>query len=207
MLPWGVAEARELGIYDRLLARCAHQTRLLTMPDSNRDLVETTPARAGCSISIIRRCSSACSIWRGIRRGAAASGGGARCRSRRSADGHDPRRWNNAATDMPAGRGSRWAQLPRACAGGFTCRARSGLGHRRRHAVPRPACAGRCSADGGQPDRPGTVHRLSDRRRQVPRLCRVFGRGASGTQRRARRGTLRRYVGRDRRRARLVSRR
>ena len=44
MLPWGVAEARELGIYDRLLERCAHQTRFLTMPDSNRDLVETTPA-------------------------------------------------------------------------------------------------------------------------------------------------------------------
>jgi len=47
MLPWGVAEARELGIYDRLLADCAHQTRWLTMPDSNRDLVETTPARTG----------------------------------------------------------------------------------------------------------------------------------------------------------------
>jgi menaquinone-9 beta-reductase len=47
MLPWGVAEARELGIYARLLERCAHQTRFLTMPDSNRDLVETTPAGAG----------------------------------------------------------------------------------------------------------------------------------------------------------------
>ena len=47
MLPWGVAEARELGIYHRLLRDCAHQTRFLTMPDSNRDLVETTPARAG----------------------------------------------------------------------------------------------------------------------------------------------------------------
>jgi 2-polyprenyl-6-methoxyphenol hydroxylase-like FAD-dependent oxidoreductase len=47
MLPWGVAEARQLGIYDRLLERCAHQTRFLTMPDSNRDLVATTPARAG----------------------------------------------------------------------------------------------------------------------------------------------------------------
>ena len=47
MLPWGVTEARELGIYDRLLADCAHQTRWLTMPDSNRDLVETTPARTG----------------------------------------------------------------------------------------------------------------------------------------------------------------
>ena len=47
MLPWGVAEARELGIYDRLLERGAHQTRFLTMPDSNRDLVETTPVGAG----------------------------------------------------------------------------------------------------------------------------------------------------------------
>lgn len=47
MLPWGITEARELGIYDRLLADCAHRTRWLTMPDSNRDLVETTPARTG----------------------------------------------------------------------------------------------------------------------------------------------------------------
>jgi len=46
-LPWGVAEARELGIYEALLARCAHQTRFLTMPDNSRDLVATTPAGAG----------------------------------------------------------------------------------------------------------------------------------------------------------------
>ncbi len=47
MLPWGGAEAGELGILDRLLAGCAHQARWLTMPDMNRDLVETTPARLG----------------------------------------------------------------------------------------------------------------------------------------------------------------
>jgi len=48
MLPWGVAEARELGIYQPLLDSCAIETRWWTAPDDNRDLVETTPSRAGC---------------------------------------------------------------------------------------------------------------------------------------------------------------
>jgi 2-polyprenyl-6-methoxyphenol hydroxylase-like FAD-dependent oxidoreductase len=48
MLPWGVAEARELGTYQPLLESCAIETRWWTAPDDNRDLVETTPSRSGC---------------------------------------------------------------------------------------------------------------------------------------------------------------
>jgi menaquinone-9 beta-reductase len=48
MLPWGVAEARELGIYEPLLDSCAIETRWWTAPDDNRDLVETTPSGLGC---------------------------------------------------------------------------------------------------------------------------------------------------------------
>jgi 2-polyprenyl-6-methoxyphenol hydroxylase-like FAD-dependent oxidoreductase len=48
VLPWGVAEARELGIHQPLLGGCAHETRWWTEPGGNRDLVETTPSRLGC---------------------------------------------------------------------------------------------------------------------------------------------------------------
>ena len=48
MLPWGAAEARDLGIYQPLIDGCAHETRWWTAPDDNRDLVATTPSRLGC---------------------------------------------------------------------------------------------------------------------------------------------------------------
>jgi 2-polyprenyl-6-methoxyphenol hydroxylase-like FAD-dependent oxidoreductase len=47
MLPWGAAEARELGIHQVLTGVCAQEVRWLTAPDSNRDLIETTPSRLG----------------------------------------------------------------------------------------------------------------------------------------------------------------
>jgi menaquinone-9 beta-reductase len=47
ILPWGAAEARELGIHDVLTRVCAQETRWLTAPDSNRDLIETTPSGLG----------------------------------------------------------------------------------------------------------------------------------------------------------------
>ena len=51
MHPWGVTEARTLGLYDRLAATCGHQTRWWTTyaagsPVRRRDL-EQTPHRAG----------------------------------------------------------------------------------------------------------------------------------------------------------------
>ena len=51
MHPWGVAEAKELGIYDRL-ARVGNQTRFITLavspfPSPPRDLVETSPFGVG----------------------------------------------------------------------------------------------------------------------------------------------------------------
>jgi 2-polyprenyl-6-methoxyphenol hydroxylase-like FAD-dependent oxidoreductase len=48
MLPWGAAEARELGVHEPLLEACAIEARWWTAPDDNRDLVETTPSRLGC---------------------------------------------------------------------------------------------------------------------------------------------------------------
>jgi 2-polyprenyl-6-methoxyphenol hydroxylase-like FAD-dependent oxidoreductase len=50
--PWGVAEARALGIADRLLATCGQELRFLDtylgpMQVMHRDLVETTPQHAG----------------------------------------------------------------------------------------------------------------------------------------------------------------
>ena len=47
-LPWGVAEARELGIYRPLLDSCTVETRWWSAPDDNRDLVATTPSGLGC---------------------------------------------------------------------------------------------------------------------------------------------------------------
>jgi menaquinone-9 beta-reductase len=47
ILPWGAAEAHELGIHQILTGACAQETRWFTTPDSNRDLIETTPARMG----------------------------------------------------------------------------------------------------------------------------------------------------------------
>jgi flavin-dependent dehydrogenase len=47
MLPWGAAEARELGIREPLLEACAIETRWWTAPDDNRDLVETTSCWLG----------------------------------------------------------------------------------------------------------------------------------------------------------------
>jgi flavin-dependent dehydrogenase len=48
VFPWGVAEARELGLHQPLLDGCAHETRWWRGPRGNRDLVETTPSRLGC---------------------------------------------------------------------------------------------------------------------------------------------------------------
>lgn len=48
LLPWGVAEARALGIYDLLMQTCGHEVRWWSWgPEDRRDLVETTPHRAG----------------------------------------------------------------------------------------------------------------------------------------------------------------
>jgi 2-polyprenyl-6-methoxyphenol hydroxylase-like FAD-dependent oxidoreductase len=48
MQPWGAAEARALGLHQLLIADCAHETQWWTMPEENRDLIETTPSRLGC---------------------------------------------------------------------------------------------------------------------------------------------------------------
>src|SRR5215212_4837968 len=48
MLPWGVAEARRLGIAQMLLDTCGNEARWWTAPDDNRNLVETTPDGLGC---------------------------------------------------------------------------------------------------------------------------------------------------------------
>jgi menaquinone-9 beta-reductase len=48
MLPWGAAEARELGIHQPLLDACAIESRWMTTPDDNRDLITTTPSGLGC---------------------------------------------------------------------------------------------------------------------------------------------------------------
>jgi flavin-dependent dehydrogenase len=48
MQPWGAAEARELGLHQPLIEDCARETRWWTMPEENRDLIETTPSRLGC---------------------------------------------------------------------------------------------------------------------------------------------------------------
>jgi 2-polyprenyl-6-methoxyphenol hydroxylase-like FAD-dependent oxidoreductase len=47
MQPWGAAEARALGLHKPLIEDCAHETRWWTMPQENRDLIETTPSRLG----------------------------------------------------------------------------------------------------------------------------------------------------------------
>jgi len=52
MHPWGVAEARTLGIYQRLAETCGHQTRWWTTyqgstPLRRRDLTQTTPHQVG----------------------------------------------------------------------------------------------------------------------------------------------------------------
>lgn len=52
MHPWSVAEARALGIYERLAETCGHQTRWWTTyqgptPLRKRDLTETTPHHVG----------------------------------------------------------------------------------------------------------------------------------------------------------------
>jgi menaquinone-9 beta-reductase len=53
MYPWGVSEARALGLYDTLRHTCAHETPWLARYQgstllSQRDLVTTTTHRAGC---------------------------------------------------------------------------------------------------------------------------------------------------------------
>lgn len=53
MHPWGVTEARALGIYDLLLDACGHHVRWWNtyfdaVPVARRDLVETTSHRSGC---------------------------------------------------------------------------------------------------------------------------------------------------------------
>jgi menaquinone-9 beta-reductase len=48
MHPWGVAEARRLGILQALLKVCGNEARWWTAPNDNRDLVETTRDGLGC---------------------------------------------------------------------------------------------------------------------------------------------------------------
>jgi menaquinone-9 beta-reductase len=45
LVPWGVAEARELGILDTLKAACAHEIPLVDMGTGPRDLASTTQQR------------------------------------------------------------------------------------------------------------------------------------------------------------------
>src|SRR5258708_35198025 len=45
LAPWGVAEARELGIADLLLKRCAKAVPWVEMGFGPRNLVETTPQK------------------------------------------------------------------------------------------------------------------------------------------------------------------
>jgi menaquinone-9 beta-reductase len=47
MMPWGVAEASQLGIDQTLLTACAQEVQWMAMHDGTRDLVETTPSRRG----------------------------------------------------------------------------------------------------------------------------------------------------------------
>jgi len=53
LLPWGVAEARTLGIHDVLMSRCGREVRYFDVRVAHaprmpaRDLAETTPARTG----------------------------------------------------------------------------------------------------------------------------------------------------------------
>ena len=48
MLPWGAAEARELGLHEALTEACALEARWWTTPEDTRDLIETTPSGLGC---------------------------------------------------------------------------------------------------------------------------------------------------------------
>jgi 2-polyprenyl-6-methoxyphenol hydroxylase-like FAD-dependent oxidoreductase len=48
MLPWGAAEASDLGVYEPLLDRCAISVPWWVAPDGTRDLVATSPSRLGC---------------------------------------------------------------------------------------------------------------------------------------------------------------
>ena len=48
MLPWGAAEARELGIYQPLVDECAVTVRWWAAPEGIRDLAATTPSHLGC---------------------------------------------------------------------------------------------------------------------------------------------------------------
>src|SRR5579863_7367279 len=46
LVPWGVAEARELGIADLLLQTCAREVPWMEMGLGPRNMVETTPQQA-----------------------------------------------------------------------------------------------------------------------------------------------------------------
>src|SRR6266542_1165182 len=47
MHPWGATEARALGIYEPMIASCAHEVRYWGTARRKRDLIETTTHRAG----------------------------------------------------------------------------------------------------------------------------------------------------------------
>ena len=80
MHPWGVAEARALGIYDHLESTCGHQTRWwLTYQGTNlverRDLAATTPHGVGsfnCShpqmqeVVLNLAVGAGAEVWRGV---------------------------------------------------------------------------------------------------------------------------------------------
>ena len=48
MLPWGVAEARTLGIHQPLIDGCSRDVRWWTTPQGRRDLHDTSPSGLGC---------------------------------------------------------------------------------------------------------------------------------------------------------------
>jgi choline dehydrogenase-like flavoprotein len=48
LVPWGVAEARELGILELLRASCGHEVPLVEGGMGPRDLTSTTPQRLPC---------------------------------------------------------------------------------------------------------------------------------------------------------------
>src|SRR4051794_18377988 len=97
MLPWGVAEARRLGIAQMLPDTCGNEARWWTTPDDNRNLVETTPDGLGCLDFYhpeMQQClldlavASGAELWRPAGGQRAASGGN-RYNARRSAQDAD----------------------------------------------------------------------------------------------------------------------
>jgi hypothetical protein len=67
LAPWGVAEARELGIADLLLKGCAKQVTWVEMGFGPRNLIETLRRRNRSLRIVIQRCKKYCSAKRSKR--------------------------------------------------------------------------------------------------------------------------------------------